>query len=318
MSDVIVKTIFGSHVYGANVATSDTDLKFIFQPQAKDILLSRQANHKSFSTKNSSEKRQNTQDDVDNEGFSLQQYLKLLSEGQTLALDVLFTPPEFILEKTELWDYIQQNKDKLLSKKISAFVGYCRAQASKYCVKADRINAVEQVLNILQSHNQNLKVEEIQSEIEQIKSEFIDWEQSEQFIGIQCCGRKAQATQTIRKAVEIYQNVFESYGNRVLLSKQMGAKDWKALYHSVRIGRQAEELLNTHHITFPRPEKDLLIKVRTGQLEYQQVSDIIEQQLVVVEDCLVKSTLPSNCNQKFIDELIMEQNLKEIDKWRVK
>ena len=82
--------------------------------------------------------------DVDTETFSLQQYFKLLTEGQTVALDMLFNPwPE---TATPLWGHIVRNREKLLTKKSAAFVGYCRQQANKYGIKGSRVAAAKEAM----------------------------------------------------------------------------------------------------------------------------------------------------------------------------
>ena len=137
--DMIVKIKFGSHLYGTNTPTSDLDYKSVYVPEGDDILLQRVQHSIRFGGRTKQEGERNTADDVDNECYSLQYYLQLLSEGQTGAIDMLFAPePEL---SSPVWRYIQQNKARLLTKKSAAFVGYCRTQANKYGIKGSRVAA---------------------------------------------------------------------------------------------------------------------------------------------------------------------------------
>jgi len=111
----IIKMEFGSKVYGTSVPESDTDFKGIFIPDAKSLILQKAKRNINQSTGN--DKSKNTKDDVDIELFSFAEYIKLLLQGQTGALDMLFTPKEFWLNQSENlgpWYDLQFNYDKFL------------------------------------------------------------------------------------------------------------------------------------------------------------------------------------------------------------
>jgi hypothetical protein len=82
---------FGSHLYGTDTPLSDLDLKGVYMPPARDILLQRVKPVISVNPPKPAGQR-NAPGDVDREYFSLQRYLGLLAEGQTMALDMLFAP----------------------------------------------------------------------------------------------------------------------------------------------------------------------------------------------------------------------------------
>jgi hypothetical protein len=89
--------------------------------------------------------------------------------------------------------------------------------------------------------------------------------------------------------------------------------DWKALSHAVRVASEAIELLNTGKITFPRPDKDLLLAIKTGAMEYKEVEKIIEQGLIDLEIAQEKSILRSEPDWKKADELVYNLHLKAIN-----
>ena len=93
----IVQMKIGSHLYGTATPESDIDIKAVYIPSARDILLQRVSPVVSESRiKARGEK--NTPADTDCESFSLQRYLELLAEGQTVALDMLFSPDWAMLD----------------------------------------------------------------------------------------------------------------------------------------------------------------------------------------------------------------------------
>ena len=91
---------------------------------------------------------------------------------------------------------------------------------------------------------------------------------------------------------------------------------WKAVSHAVRIARQAIELLETSHITFPRPEAEHLLAIKTGRLPYKEVADEIDRLLPEVEIAAAASRLPDQADEAWIEELIVDQYLGAIQAWR--
>lgn len=87
---------------------------------------------------------------------------------------------------------------------------------------------------------------------------------------------------------------------------EMTPIDWKALMHAVRISKQAKELLLNHNVSFPRPEADLLLKIRKGEMPYQDVAELIEIGLEEIEDAALVSTLPKEPDRKWAEELVYD------------
>lgn len=87
----IVTIKFGSHLYGTSTPASDLDYKSIFIPTVEAILLQSVKDIISITPEKAVGER-NKPGDIDREYFSVQRYLHLLAEGQTVALDMLFAP----------------------------------------------------------------------------------------------------------------------------------------------------------------------------------------------------------------------------------
>lgn len=145
----IVRMIFGSHLYGCEVETSDKDYKGIFLPTKEQVLLGKIP--KSYSnSKKKAEGEKNTADDVDTEIYSLHYFIKLACEGQTVALDMLHAPDNMILEATNVWYEIVANREKFYTKNLKAFVGYARKQASRYGIRSGRLGNLREVIKVLE------------------------------------------------------------------------------------------------------------------------------------------------------------------------
>jgi len=149
--NVIMKCVFGSHLYGTSTLSSDKDLKQIFLPSKEEILLGKI--HKSYScnTKSSSASFKNTNEDVDIESYSLHYFIKLALEGQTVAFDMLHVPDSMLLVTSDIWKIMVANREKFYTKNIKAFVGYANNQASKYGLRSGRLGNIIQVIKVLET-----------------------------------------------------------------------------------------------------------------------------------------------------------------------
>lgn len=309
--NTIFKTEFGSCMYGTSLPTSDKDFKAIYLPEAKDILLQQVKDNIHQGTK-LDKNAKNNPDDIDFEIFSLQEYLKLLLEGQTVSLDMLFAPTQYWCICTQTWCDIQENKKEFLHSGVLSFIGYAKQQANKYGIKGSRVSAVRSALDVL---NNLPDQEKLKAHWIIISEAFKDKEHSNivEIRGpngipephLEVCNRKVPHHATVKYAKSVYQKIFDEYGARALLAEQNEGVDWKALMHAVRVQNQAIELLSTAHITFPRPEKDFLLQIRKGELPYKQVAENIEEGFNLLQEASQKSILPKEPNYKLAEEIVL-------------
>ena len=312
----IVRMKFGSHLYGTNTPESDLDYKAIHIPNAGDILLGRVQDSVSTCTAKV-EGTKNEAGDHDEESYSLQRYLKLLSEGQIPALDMLFASEDMILETSDVWKFIQAHRSKLLTRKSAAFLGYCRQQANKYGIRGSRVAAARDAANLFKEHLDELgpqaKVLEMCSHVAPLLGEHTKVVQQKinaaGDIGsfFEICNRKIAFNSTIKQAYEICDRIHQSYGQRALLAESNEGVDWKALSHAVRVGYEAIELLDTHKITFPLRNAADIFTIKQGKLPYNEVAKLIEELLALVEDAAAKSTIQDETDHEFIDNLVMSE-----------
>jgi hypothetical protein len=313
---LVVKVIYGSHLYGTNTPESDTDFKSVHIPPADEILLQRVRGSVGCESRPKGEGERNTSADVDTESYSLQRYFELLAEGQTVAIDMLFAPDSSIVETSALWEYIRSNKQRLLTKKSVAFVGYCRSQGNKYCIKGSRVAAARDASTLLtkelETRGYTAKLGELETELRALIGDHTNVLElpvsrdgrTEWFF--ECCNRKVSFNSTIKHAKEVYTNVFNSYGDRAKKSESNVGVDYKALSHSVRVGQEAIELLETGNVTLPLPNAKYITDIKRGLVPYEQVAKDIEGLLEKVEAAAIVSTLPDSVDTEFIDEIVLE------------
>ena len=319
--NIILSTIFGSHLYGSNTDNSDLDFKSIYIPYANDILL--QKIKTSIQNKrNKPEFEKNNPGDIDEEIYSLDKFLSLVLEGQTVSLDILFSNPDKHLITSDIWKEISDNRNRLISRKSEAFIGYCRQQANKYGIKGSRVAAARKAYEVLgelvRIYGKTHKLGHFENNLKfLVEDEFCKFESKSLLNGqeikhLSVCGRLMPFTSSIGSAYDIVKRLFDEYGKRALQAENNDGVDWKALSHVVRIGQQAIELFETHNIIFPRPNSHELVKIKKGELPYKEVAELIEELFIRVEEASKKSTLPEKADFVWIENFILDKYSKVI------
>jgi hypothetical protein len=310
----IVNMLFGSHVYGTSTPDSDRDYKRIFVPRAKDIVLQR-ATKTSRNRSTGDPHGKNGAGDVDVEEFSLHGYLKLLCDGQTVAVDMLFVPPKFVESGSSTWDFIVNNRHVLISKSIAPFVGYVRSQANKYGIKGSRMAAAKAAAELLRRAAGRVPKARL-GDFEPLlvglatEHEHVCWinrkhpKQDRTELHLSVCGKLAPMSLRIDRAAEMYEALWVRYGERSRAAMNNEGIDWKALMHAVRICDQAHELLATGHVTFPRPNAADLLAIRLGKRPYAEVAEQIEVGMQTLEYYMKESKLRAQPDRKWAEALI--------------
>jgi len=315
----IVYMDFGSHLYGTMTPTSDFDFKGIHIPTAQEILLQRvQESVSNRQSKQPGEKNLPGQSEC--ESYALSKFLKMAAEGQTVALDMLFAPVEHWGVSSRLWEVIVNNREKLLTSRTAAFLGYCRRQVNKYGIKGSRVKAAEDAMLLFyalcKADHYNDPISEIDhwlrgkgtSEHSSVIEHPIG-PTGELGLFYEVCGRKIAYNTRTQEAYKICERIYNEYGHRAHLAKDNSGVDWKAVSHAVRVGYQAIELLTDHHITFPIPQAAQVTRIKLGEVPFDTCAQLIEELMLAVEHAAVGSTLPEEPDHQFIQDLIISSNM---------
>jgi predicted nucleotidyltransferase len=298
----ILRVVYGSHLFGTEIEGSDLDCKVVYIPSPENILLQR-TRHLSEEEQQEAAGRLTKLIDVrgpnlDIEYITLQRFLDLLTQGQTLALDMFFAPEEaHIGDAASEWLSIKANAQHFISSDTALFLSFAESQLRKYEDRSDRLGALEAATAFFQSmaalHNPTARVAEVQPSLMGLMCEYPTDLMSVakiespgrqmEVVHFECCGKKVPFGASLKEAASIYRRAGRKYGERVRKSQSMGGTDWKALYHAVRIVREAEELLLTGKIIFPRPEAKLLLSIRSGTIDRARVLSEIEVGLKAVK-----------------------------------
>ena len=311
----ILRLRYGSHLFGTDTPSSDLDLKSIFVPNPRDILLGRVKGAISTKRQKAFGER-SLAGEVEEESYSLQRFLALAAEGQTVALDILFAPSSVWVEQpAPEWLEVVANRHRLLTRRSAAFVGYCRQQANKYGIKGSRLEAARAALQLLDEavvrRGSRVKLREIAPAVRALaaRTEFLDVTTIAQVSGealdhFDVCGRKLSFAASIKHGRDVLRRLVDEYGHRALQAETQQGVDWKALSHAVRVATEAVELFDTGMITFPLRHVDRIRAIKLGQIAYRDVADEIESLLVAVEHAAARSNLPEEVDHAWIDAFV--------------
>jgi predicted nucleotidyltransferase len=94
-------------------------------------------------------------------------------------------------------------------------------------------------------------------------------------------------------------------GQRPELEQKFGY-DVKSAMHTLRLLYECEELLSEGKITLPRPERDLLIRVRTGAFSMEKVLDMAKKLFLECEEAGANSPLPERVDRSAVSNAIAD------------
>jgi predicted nucleotidyltransferase len=286
MAHKCVKILNGSRLYGTHNEDSDYDYIHIYIPSYRDVILGRGDSLGNIEAS-----------DNDDKHMSIYKFLDLLKQGQTVAIECLFAPLTVVETNSpygfdiDMWQRLRRRRKDLIAKGAKAMLGYCTAQAYKYCNKTNNLNVYEDVLTVIKNHlskiknfgnSQNkLRIYDIYNELELLKGVKVFKEGKHRYIDV--LGAKFIETFDLDAFKRHIEDKIGSYSVRTLQAKETGGKDWKALSHALRVGFMLEELHRTKDIEFPLAKSILLKNIKYGEVSYGTVLTYIEEQVNLVE-----------------------------------
>ncbi|MGK9234035.1 nucleotidyltransferase domain-containing protein [Inquilinus limosus] len=320
---ILVEMRCGSHLYGTATPESDVDLKAVYLPTARDLLLQR-TRPTIVDTRPKAHGERNQPGDVDREVFSLQRYLDLLIGGQPAAIEMLFAPDSVMTAPPDgIWREIQAAAPRLVSRRAASFVRYCRQQANKYGIKGSRAATARQALAVLEAaewaHGAGARLDRAEPMLEALAAETefvavvdIEVQPGRMARHLDICGRKAPFHAAIRTARELAARLVAEYGQRALEAERQQGVDWKALSHAVRVGHEALELFATGRLRFPLATADHLLRIKRGEIPYAAVAGEIERLMGQAEEAAVVSVLPAAPDMALVEAIILEAHRRQI------
>lgn len=285
-------TVFGSGLYGTqSPGYSDIDLRGIFLPSLQSLALNQA--HKSLRYSTGSNECRNTCEDVDIDLWSVQYWLKLLAEGDTGAIDMIYAPSnaEAVVYCHGALKPIFAEPLRLIGSSGSrGYAEYSLGQAKKYGIKGSRLGAIKRVWQWLNSQSQVWGPKDrLGSFIGDIATYCDDGRycfpaETPQGAALHLCGKTYMGGMRLAEFSQRLQSDMDRYGARALDAERNEGLDFKALSHAVRAIYQMEELLSEGRIVFPLRNRDELLAIKQGQRPWVELEPYILERLRAVEE----------------------------------
>ena len=301
--NILVKSIFGAHLYGTATENSDTDYRGVFMPIPRDVYFGKVP--RTWSETTGPKHAKNASTDIDTEFYSLHYFIELALAGETVALDLLHSPESAWVEHSPIWEDLITHRHWFYSKNLTAFVGYARRQAAKYGIKGSRLSAAKRALEFLESHGEK-RLRDVWNETwEDEYCKHMDGEKERIW---QVCGRGLGESAHCDYLADGIRVFVQRYGDRARQAEQNEGIDWKAISHAFRAGYQAKAILTKGGFTFPLPEAPFLKEVKLGKLDYlTEAAPQLEALMDEVEQARTLSLLPDKADRKAAEAWLITQ-----------
>lgn len=305
----ILELRVGSFLYGTNTENSDEDYCGVFIPPINYYFGLDKVEEMDLSIIDKLESGKNSKDAIDRKFYELRKFVKLAIDNNPSIIEMLFVNKKNIVYHNIFGGTLLYNRHLFPYKECyHRFKGYAISQTKKMLVKSGNMKDLKLGLDLLEE----VAREEISSkyifEVESILCHspyFGDNGNQHLFVG----DIYIQKNITIKRAIEQIQERVNKFGNRKDLVEEYGF-DCKFASHSVRLLKQCKELLDTGEIIFPLKEKDLILDIKRGKFNLQEVNDLIEQCQADCDISFEKSHLPKKPQYDEINKLLIT-NLKD-------
>lgn len=293
---LIFKSIFGSRLYGTFSENSDWDFKKIYIPCLEDVILGNFKKSTHESTKVGEGK--NSADDIETETYSIQYFLKLLLEGQTVALDLIHAKNE--IESPE-WDELYQNRHRFYTKKMEAFIGYAMHQSAKYGIKFSRIHAVRQFLDAIKNVEKlsDAKIEEGEH------CKFVVMDSMPQQPAVEIVGKMFALNTKSSQVIPCLEKFLQEYGKRALMAENNEGIDKKSIHHAYRSCFEVQEICETGDLKYPLRDMKKLMDIKTGNVDFKIWREDLENEIEKTKEMLAKSNFPDESDKRWADDYLL-------------
>lgn len=310
---LLFRTIHGSHLYGLETPASDRDYKAVVLPSLADVLLSGPVTHIVDSTGQSHSR--NTKDDVDNEFMSLRKFVNLAADGEMICIDMLWASPQAVLVEDPVFYRLRQKRHSFISKDMAAYMKYVRGQVNKYGFKGSRYDVYVRAVEWLQtrvSSSSHAKLGEVALETEfPVDGDLMSVESipagPSNVTVWKVLGKNYTFTTRATVILDQLKKALEGMGARAQAAAANNGVDWKAVSHAFRACYQLEQIFTRGEIVFPfeGPTKEFLLNVKTGQMNFKDLSPMLDDHMARVTELSEASSLPPFVLKDEIDAIYL-------------
>lgn len=304
MNKKILKIRSGSFLYGTNTKDSDTDYLGIYLNTKSEILGLQNSEELTENIISKADNGKNTKDAVDCKFYELRKFCRLAINGNPTVLEILFVNPENILEITKEGQELLSLKKEFISKRIyDSFMGYAFSQRRKAFEKVENI---ESLMKLYKYINETLKYNETHDTIISVGVSHLIKNGMELLNdGRFKCGDLIFNNILIKKLKSILRDRINKAGWRKDGILKYGM-DYKFMSHNIRLMLEGMELMDTKNLVLPLSYKDLIVQIKSGQMENIKVIELMNQLENKFHGYKDNIPLPEKANFEVINNYIIK------------
>jgi len=325
--EVVYLTLSGSKLYGTNTPTSDTDIKGIFIPSKRSLILKKDPGSITLDTNKTNIK--NTSKDVDCTIHNIYNFFNQLKKSETGAVDILFSMwsnDTIVYANEKFLKVMKENYKIFLNRNMKSFIGYALGQTKKFGIKGRRYDELDDFIKkfyVWSDKYLEQKLDDGRGSWENLKGwvnagnyKYIEFlmapgpktsgaQKDIEYIAV--LGKMFPRTVKIGYMYERISKLYEQFGNRTkTIAATVSKTDFKALSHSLRIALEVKELLETGFIKFPLKDAKKLREIKEGKYDFEEIVNEVEKTLTLVDEMLLTSEFPKNADSKKIEKLYLD------------
>lgn len=299
----ILEVNVGSHLYGVANENSDKDIKGVFLPSKEYIIGLNQVEQIDENIVEKDEYGRNTKNAIDKTYFEYRHFLLNCIKGNPNFVEILFTDNKNVIYADDYGKKILKNKNLFISKNIVLkMLGFATSMEHKLDLKNNSVSQIIEFKNRLNSITDIATLKLKVKDINKIFNVNYNIDNENLYIGNYKFTLETKIAQLIQQVNQIYNGLtirrkyVEQFGYEV-----------KSAYHYYRLLSQCEELLVNKTITYPLVEKDLILKIKNGEIPLDKFKEMVYNKKKKIEDLMINCELPKTVNFNKINDLCMEE-----------
>jgi predicted nucleotidyltransferase len=290
----------GSHLYGTNVETSDTDYVGIFIGNMKNKIGFNKTAEIDCSIISKDENGKNTQHAIDIKLFEFEKFLRLAGDVNPNIVELLFahSNEKAIIFNTDEFKIIEENYELFINRRVKhSFQGYAKQQFKKGIMKAQNYNLLKNVLDILEKYDDK----EILAVVIEKENELKKYDKGSL---LELNGLSFQKNIFVKKIKGQIENKLKMASHRVEMWKKHGY-DTKFFMHLFRLLDEGKMLVENRKLEFPLKDVEFLLDIRKGKYKLEELQDLAEKKFEEFNN-LDFEKLPKKANWNKIEELMID------------
>lgn len=301
----VLATVSGSALYGTATDSSDDDIRAVFLPSVREILLG----HVSFGLDSNKANARLGAGDVDVSAVSLVRYLALLGKMDMISTEILFAsrnPAMRVGPLSRAAEVVWEARDMLIAGNSGSAIGHARQRLGAFFptddASLDAFYAVHAILTELMARGvARIKddpealariadapnVEVVVSAQDRFTRDrpWAEMTQAEKDAGVSphgpvyvvIAGKKIGTTNPLSEAIHVLERPLTRAAEQKRVRTRGEGIVWKDAYQAIRLLHQAIELHETRELIFPRSEAPLLRRIREGDSSAEELTEMITQ-----------------------------------------